>query len=238
MNKKLLLIMVILVLIAALYFFSGEFKKKSQLQDTSIIHNSAPALSPVAHAPFARSTFFQGQTTKRVFVSTLNHHTVSFKDVVAQDVAHQSRNPVYKLLVDQEEAGETMAQDILQPTFSPDESYFAFRTMSVCGATCLDFNVIAVDVSDNTLTTIRSPRKEKDYAGERSGLGYTINPFIDSYTWESDHVLNLIFYFVGTTYHEEDRSETYERVSPKEVWQYDLTTNEYAFVKTLPESNE
>jgi hypothetical protein len=115
---------------------------------------------------------------------------------------------------------------------SPDNKYFAFRSrvVSGCASACHNFYMYIADLVGKRLTHVSPPRREQEYSGQKESPTEIVMPFIESYTWNTDDSLNVTVALVTT----EDGS-SYFRISPKEIWRYDLATKQYALVETLPE---
>jgi hypothetical protein len=156
----------------------------------------------------------------RYTITSINNQKISF-----QLLNGQSRNPSYGVFIDENKIGQFSALEISQPVFSADNKYLVFQTRSVCGAECGDFDLYLVNVLNNQLSNIKPPRNKEDYTGNKSTVD-VISPFIDSYEWINSSKLKITFYFV--------QSDSY-RISQKEVWQYDIKTNQYQLMETLPE---
>jgi hypothetical protein len=118
--------------------------------------------------------------------------------------------------------------------FSPDNEYFAFRTRWQSGCCASDFAIYVIDLTAKRIIRIGSPRRAQDYTGEGSHLGRDVFPVIESYKWGSGDSVNVVFYFVATG---SDEGGGYYRISPKEIWRYDLTTKQYTLLQTLPENS-
>lgn len=155
-------------------------------------------------------------------VSTLKSenlkNSITFKEV---DV---NRNMTYDLFIGDKKIGEISALEIYNTIFSPDQSLLLFQTNEVCGAECAVSTLYLVDFNNQNLKEISTPKSSDEYEGfDKYNLVY---PFIDKYSWTSEDMFKINFYFL--------KSGVY-RVSPIEVWEYNLNTEKYNFIETLPE---
>ncbi len=115
--------------------------------------------------------------------------------------------------------------------FRPTTSLSVSEHGGKAGVVRLVLPYYSVNLSDKTIAQIGPPHKVPDYSGLKEEPGQQITPVIESYEWSNDNSLKVIFYFVG--YFNDSK---YYRISPKEIWRYDLNTKQYTFLQTLPEN--
>jgi hypothetical protein len=160
--------------------------------------------------------------------------TISFH----YDDSVQSRNPVLDVYLDNQlirPVGKGLTVNGYGPVngvFSPDNKYMAFLTQGVCGGFCANYDLHIVDIANATMFAAHPPRKISDFPGNATPYVYVI-PYI-SYEWNQDDSLSVTFFFVGDILEGRDNITEY-RISPKELWRYDISTNKYTFLQTLPE---
>jgi flagellar basal body-associated protein FliL len=238
MNKKIIIILLLTVIIVTClgyYLFIRNTSKNEANPPSTVNTVSTSPSATTIRAPFKISDLFENEVRLTPFKST-NPVT---GDVITIQIANnqvQERISTYDVYVNKKLAGEFGGQSILSPSFSNDDKYFTFRVISACGATCYDTNIIVINIANAKLSTINTPQKEKDYEGEKSHIGYEINPIIESFVWGVGNKLNINFFFLALSYGETSKTVDYYRVSSKEVWSYDLTNSSYTLVQTIPET--
>lgn len=141
----------------------------------------------------------------------------------------QARNPGSSLYINQKLFGPIEGVGVIDGHFSPNNIFFATHVVSICGAGCWSSMIYVADVANTKLSLIIVPRSKSDYKIDMQQYS-EIKPYIESYVLNND-ILQLSFFFLGVN---KDNGENY-RVSPKEVWNYDLLTQQYVLIKSLPE---
>lgn len=116
-------------------------------------------------------------------------------------------------------------------SFSPDNRYLAFRTRTVLGAGAYAFTLIVFDLQSGETIHVNAPPKLSSYKG---GLGWETFPYIESYEWNGSK-LNMVMYTIKFVYDFDTKIDEYLRIEPKQFWQYDLSTNQYTFLKNIDE---
>lgn len=109
-------------------------------------------------------------------------------------------------------------------SFSPDNRYLAFRTRWNLGLAKYDFRLAVFDLQNGETIIIQPPE------GQPGGFIY---PYIESYEWEGNNKMNITVYSVESEYISEENKHNYYRVTPKKLWQYDLETREYTFLREI-----
>jgi hypothetical protein len=109
---------------------------------------------------------------------------------------------------------------------SPDSTYYAYRSLSHASAGSSFIGIQVFNLHTGEYTSIDIPPGEKDsnYIDSRSGSWYEVLPYIESYAWENNHSINFVFYYVAWG--------AEERVSPREIWNYDLNTTQYTLISS------
>lgn len=121
------------------------------------------------------------------------------------------------------------------PLVSPAKTYSASLYVDQStGAGHVDYNleVTKVNSSNGTIFVKTPPISTPGY---NNGSGTTDIDVISSYAWNDDTSLNITSYVVYEVWNDAAKTFSYNRVSPVEVWQYDLSSGTYTFVKDLPE---
>jgi hypothetical protein len=144
----------------------------------------------------------------------------------------KARNPGSNLYINDTKVSTVDGQGVLENSFSPDNKYFSFKTRSICGAGCENTTLYITYLLDKKSTVVLPPRKQKDYLGDTSKyVDKVAKPFIESYSWDKD-ALKITFYFVGV---DKVDGKSY-RISEKQIWNYNLQTNQYTLIETIPDS--
>lgn len=110
---------------------------------------------------------------------------------------------------------------------SPDESYYAYRSLSHASAISSNTSIEIFNLQTGEHSRISTPPGEvvSNHVTDNHAVSwYEVLPYIESYAWEDDHSVNFIFYYLAWTSH--------ERVSPREVWNYNIITKSYRLVPT------
>jgi len=112
-------------------------------------------------------------------------------------------------------------------SFSPDNHYLAFRTRNVLGAGAYAFTLIAFDLQNGETIHINAPPELMSYKDAKF-------PYIESYEWNGAK-LDIVMYTVEMVYIPKPETIEYFRIEPKQLWQYDLSTKQYTFLKNIDE---
>jgi|SRR5690348_3548086 hypothetical protein len=237
MNKKPLLLFLLIVVVCGVF---ASYLLARQHGSMAIPTTQTDAISATAiiREPISIPA---GQSLGRLppFSDTSTGATVTFKEF-----STGSRNPsAYVYLngekIDQGDYINVNGQNVRRIIevggegsdfdFSVNDKFFAFRTQWQSGCCALDFAIFVLDINNKVIFQINPPKREQDYHGPKESPTQSIFPVIESYEWNKDSSLILTFYFAG--YFNDDK---YYRISPKEIWRYDLSTKQYTFLKNLP----
>lgn len=120
------------------------------------------------------------------------------------------------------------ASAIARISFSPDNRYLAFRTRSEFGAENYFFGLIVFDLQSGKTTEIDFPPPLKKFESGRF-------PYMDSYSWDGSKI-DIIMYVVTSVNNEQTKDFDRFRTESKQLWQYDLVSQQYTFIQTLPEN--
>ncbi len=134
--------------------------------------------------------------------------------------------PQYKLLREFDTFG---AAAIGLISFSSDNHYLAFRTRANMGSALYGFILETFDLKDGKMIGIEPPdRLMPNWNRQEFG-------FLESYEFKDFGVIDMIWYTVKMEYDFKTHAPSYYRVSKRELWQYDLSTKQYTFLKNLDE---
>lgn len=193
-------------------------------------NNQMPGLS----APYPVDLMIGERVNTSIpFINPSTQTSISFNSLT--DEAHRGNvGPAYEVLVNQKNVGETWGY-LLEPSFSPDDKYFGFKTHGNRGGGAFAEQVYVVDIAKSSLISVPRPTNEprgKIYGSAKAAAD--LSGQIESYTWHGD-AIDLVFYFVVLEYIEAKHEADYYRVTPKEIWRFDLTTQKYTLLETLSE---
>ena len=89
-----------------------------------------------------------------------------------------------------------------------------------------------------TIRVLPPEGQSKSYPKGCNPICYTF-PYIESYEWTGSSTIEMVSYIAEVeSYDEKKGGHTYYRISPKQLWQYDLESREYTFLRELEEGNE
>jgi hypothetical protein len=188
------------------------------ISETDLVKNQIPATFSIRERVNIEDMTKEWVNFSKTYTDSENKYTISFKELT--DKEHfGSRNPTFDVLVNKKLVGETGGQKIMATSFSQDGKYFAFRTVSACGAGCFSFSVNVVDLVNRKVSYILYPIKRVDYKGDASLYEDNVaSPFIESYSFDGDN-LKIISYFTGV---DKNDGQIY-RISPRQLWSFDFS---------------
>lgn len=238
MNKKAILSVLLVIAlcgIAAYYLFAHRLYSSQTVSSAPTTQPSASSTVPVCIPVdvFDNAKNISGLS----FVDTSTRATVSFGKVVINDGSALGAVDAY---VNNKRVGEVQTGFESLFAFSPDDKYFGFRTQYQYGASGFGDQLRIVNLSANTMTVVQPPQIEarnypKSKFNPQISDTSTLSPRIESFIWDGDGI-NVTFYFVVSgEYNPKTNKLPYCRVSPKEIWRYDLTTKQYSLLRILPD---
>lgn len=119
------------------------------------------------------------------------------------------------------------------PIFSPDKNYSASLYVDQDGAMQVGY---ALYVSDaNSTTSIYLDTPPINTPGYHIGAGQSLYHVISSYSWVDNQNLTVTSYEVYMAWNDQADNGNFNRISPVEVWNYNVPSKTYSFVKNLPE---
>jgi hypothetical protein len=217
--KKIILTLVVLVVAIGCYAF--YLKSKPAVSVTPTLSQTSTVSSAPIHV--AIRSIYADEKNFPATTNTSTAVTVSFRT----DSSNQTVNVKADLFVNQKRVDQLVGESISMRSFSPSNNYFAFRSQAKLGAATAKFTLHVVDLVNLVDIGIEPPRSNP--TGLPAG-GQDVIPFIGKYAWSGDHAVDITFYFVSF-----DQQGTYYRISPAEIWHYDLSTGSYTLATTLPE---
>ena len=143
--------------------------------------------------------------------------------LVLRLVDDNSRNPKLGVFAGDKQLGTFSAFEVFQPTFSPNKEMAIIRSVWVCGYQCIDTETYIANPKAGTLTFVISPRKENEYGGQDAE--YEVGPV----SWSDNENLRVVGSYVTQT------TEGYIRISPQEMWNYNVASKSYSLIETLSE---
>ena len=219
MTKKILIaVIIVAIAIAGYYIYKNTSKSVPEPVSTETIRVPLDLSKPSETKQLG---------TSKTLLFTSGTAAISFEGSIAQ-----ARNPGSNVYLNNIKIGEVEGWGIVMGSFSSDNKYFAFKTVSICGAGCEDYNLHLIDLDNKVMLNVFPPRKEADFGGDTSNYqDEIVRPFIESYEWNQPDLLNVVTYFIGQ---DKENAKTY-RVSHKEEWSYNLNSKTYTFIQALPE---
>lgn len=192
---------------------------KILLSETALVDNQIPATSNIQEIVNIDNMTKGLEGFSKTYTDLENKYTISFKELT--DKEHfGSRNPTFNVFVNKKLAGETGGQAILATaSFSQNNKYFAFHTLSAGGGGSFSFSLYVIDLVNNQVFYVLDPLKKSDFKGDTSQyVNKVANPFIESFSFEGEN-LNIITYFTG----EYKNDDQIYRISPRQLWSFDFT---------------
>lgn len=112
---------------------------------------------------------------------------------------------------------------------SPDFTYYAYRSHSHASAGSSYVGIEIFNQNTGEYIHIMTPPGQDDVSkyvfNSRAEAWYDVLPYIESYAWKDIHSINFVFYYFSWG--------TGERVSPREVWSYDLIAKQYTLASSV-----
>jgi glycopeptide antibiotics resistance protein len=185
--------------------------------------------SNIVRVPFDSRELFADETQKTSFTDEKTGDVVSLK--LLTDMAHQARNLTYDVEVKGKVIGQAGGQGLSMFGFSPNGKYFAFRSRSVlgCAAMCQDREMYLIDLETLEVKFLSTPSLGEGNAVNKDREYSDVEEVIDNYSWMDDSEMDITAYAVGLG------TDNLYRITPKQVWRYDLTTGMFTLLRTLPE---
>ena len=226
--KYILLVLVLGLIVIGAYLL---LPKGAHLQNSGVsVASSTPASSSTDFG--AVSVFSGARDLKPDFPTIINTSTamaVSFKNFVSGRGGYTA--DVY---VGTKKAGIVAGRAIAQSVFSSDNQYLALRLVADLGAADIEDTFIDIfNLKTATSSVIKSPLRVPNQGPTDKFIA--VGPYIESISWEASDSLDVVSYAIGFAII--DRNYTYYRVSPKQLWRYDLSTRTYTLLETLPETS-
>jgi hypothetical protein len=214
--KKIILGLVVLVVVIfiAIYFYP----KSEPIQTTT--QNSTSTASEASSTNVIHDLINVAGFTDRPSFPIVNTTT---KDAISiQDSGLGGQNPDYYIYVNQKKVGEIGGYQSM-PSFSPDNNHFAILDAydEGCAGNCFGFNIPVINLLNDTMITLEPQPAPHD-------------EYIESYSWDGDNAIDVTSYEITYSGGSLTTNPDYYRVSPKEVWRYDLTTGSSTLISSTP----
>jgi len=233
MGRKLRYTMGIVVLVIAAVGCVSIFYRLLSLSggtQSSSNESSTPSSSLEAIQFLSETQYFKSGIVP--IISTSTGATVSFQNFVAEDRGGGYSADVY---VNNKNIGRVGGLAFSQPIFSPDGKKLAARFIDYAGGagSIEDSYLTVIDLANGTssminLASFRGAGKYR-YQGD-AGQFAEVGPYMESFTWNDNSSLDVVIYFVGSTYNVQDKTISYHRISSKQVWRYDLASKQYTLL--------
>lgn len=234
MKNKLFLTILLIACILACFFFlrNNYYGPKKQV---GIINNISVGVNDEVIFPdnnlngIEYQILGESDPTYKIFnddkgiIFSNSGHEIKFLGLI-----EEARNPGTKIYLDGSLIGETDGVGLSGSSFSSNGKYFIYRTIGYTGAQHeIDSDYYVIDVQNKKIIYISNPKISLEKFSQ-----FEVDPYIEMYDWISDKEIKITFFFIDS---DNFFGRTY-RVSPKEIWQYDIETGEYRFTETLPEN--
>lgn len=161
------------------------------------------------------------------FVSTSTGETITL-----HQTGGTGDNLTYEAYLNGENVGEVDAGWVGFFGFSSDNKYFGIRVASTLGAAATYYGITVLDLVNKKAINIQAPSVT---SSTPQPPNYETFPVIASGSWGNDDTLNVTAYMAVSDYNDQTHQSTEYRISPVEVWQYNLTTGSYTFLQALLE---
>jgi len=244
MNKRLLMRITLLLIaagVAGYYFFPNTVQQPGGTSATSSatasdqppeLASTTEPIPPAIHVPVtildSLQTYYD--ITSLPFTDPESNITVTLRESPLQ-----ARNPGANLYIGATLVGDVEGMGITASAFSPNGRAFSFIETNICGAVCEGFDVYLLNINQQKLVMLPPTPTESSEAkrlNDESPRGYEAYTYISSIAWAPDSsALDVTSYVVDY----ESSPNGYYRISPIRVWRYDLATQTYTLVQTLPE---
>lgn len=239
MNKKLsfYLILLALSIVIVLLFVYTRYSVDQQSERVVSPTSTSPSTTvneirePVDVFEGEQNNYSDPQFADRIFNETLGtlYGFTRYPDLggTGGDIwslhGIQKEPPPWKITYQSDQFG---AAARALASFSPDNRYLAFRTRWNYGIADYDFRFMVFDLVSGQTITVGAPSPMKDVLQNEQSL------YLESYEWR-DNTIQMIWYPL-TPEKVGDDIQLF-RTTPKQLWRYDLQTQEYTFVKALEE---
>ena len=142
---------------------------------------------------------------------------------------YSGRNPVYDIIYKENIIGSAMYNFNFHQC-SSNKRYCIKTDISFCGAACVSKSVGIIDLNNLSGVSLKPLYQDTSVIyKDRTSLKDISNSqyFIESEKWIDDNTMELTAFYILSM------SNGYYRVSPKQIWQYDILTDKYTLIKTL-----
>jgi hypothetical protein len=228
MKKTLLLFLIVVILGAAIYYLYPKAQPAPIISPNSTSTVMSPS-SSIPHTPVDMFGDYQSNSFFDSFINTSTKATISFSEVPSSGAGGSGNSSVNVYLnkknIGQVEVGPAEAQF----GFSPDNKYFTWRNQLDGGGGSFNYEIDVINLATEKIITINQP--VVSFSDPNIDATESVSGLMESYVWNGG-AINVIFYFVGT-----EADGKYYRLSPKQIWRYDLMNGGYTLFQTLPETS-
>jgi Flp pilus assembly protein TadG len=152
-------------------------------------------------------------------------------DIAFEAINNDAPNTTYNVLLNGKNIGLFSAGGVSILGFTPCHNYFALESAQIDGYTsgAGDWGITVVDIKNGKLINI-APQVSYDPYSKSQAEQLNLASFIDSYSWDGNDGIDITSYLLSIGY----GNSNLIRMSPKEIWNYDLATGVYSLVATIP----
>lgn len=217
MRKIILGLIIIIVIVAVAIYLYPRANTIPTVTSVPAQTSTAPnpSSTPPIHVPINTVNF--GNNVRFPITNTTTQEVISI-----QDTGVAAQNPSSYIYANLKKVGEISGYSSMA-SFSPDNSHFAVlqTTDEGCAGDCFGFSISVVDLINGTMITLE-PQP------------YPHDEYIESYVWDSNNAMDVTSYEIAYSGGSRTTNPDYYRVSPKDVWRYDLTTGSSTLISSTP----
>jgi hypothetical protein len=204
-NKKIIfwIIIVLLVGVGGYWYLRMQIPKSPQTRNAIVTTATSSVGVPVY--PFTMidsNTDAHAEVGSTTYEYDYDNNTWSLAEITTS-------SPRVHGLANVNFAGITEAQSL-----SPDDRYFAFETIDRVNSSSVQFALYAINTVSGANSIVPFPSTSSNPMAI---------PYIESFSWNKDDMLNVVFYFISGS-----GDDNYHRVTSPELWQYNLATQQFA----------
>lgn len=228
------LIVILIIVLGAILWKTNLFTKNIEDGSSEIITNEELTNSEVdIRSKQEENSVFKKQISISGEVVFINEATGD-KIYLKRNRELSGKNPIADIYLNNDRIGEITEYSVFINQCSYNQRYCIITSESF-GAETITKIVKIIDLVDKKLIdTWLLPQDETIiYPNMSSDKRVDTFSFKGEYKWISDNLLEIIAFYILPVFSNESETKYY-RVSPKQVWQYDLVSNQYSLIKTTP----
>lgn len=214
---------IIIVIVMGYYFL--HIKLQSKKIDNVV---SVKETEVINRFPFDFKDFFKGDNKTALLSVKTSYGKLSFE--LLTDWEHSGTlNRSYSVTLNNQKMGEIGGEGFGMNAFSLDKRYYSIRSRGSvgCASMCQDTSIYVLDLKDKKVFDVQYPMNGYDFPKSLSKAANS--KFIESYSWKENNIINLTTFLVSI-----DTKST-NRISPKQIWEYNIATKQYTLIQTLSE---